>query len=59
VTLAERMLAIQPGLPVLLISGSMEEELQERILRAGWPFLPKPFTPAALLAAVQALIGPS
>ena len=47
---------LRPSLPVLLCSGYVEEELVRRDLEAGrGAFLEKPFTPEALLSAVEAL----
>lgn len=51
--LAERLVGRRPELRVLLMSGHSEEMLASRGLAArGWAFLPKPWTPAALLEKV-------
>jgi signal transduction histidine kinase/CheY-like chemotaxis protein len=52
--LAEALRADHPGLPVLFVSGYVEDRRREQLLRAtpASTFLAKPFTPAALLTAV-------
>ena len=48
--LARKLLAAQPNLPILLVSGSHSES------PASLPFLQKPFTPARLLHALQGML---
>ncbi len=49
--------ARNPGAPVLLCSGYVGEDLVRRGIEAGrYRFLPKPFSPDQLLAAVAMLI---
>jgi two-component system, cell cycle sensor histidine kinase and response regulator CckA len=48
---------LQPGTPILLISGFMEEEAVHRALNEPGAILAKPFTPDALLSRVRELIG--
>jgi signal transduction histidine kinase/ActR/RegA family two-component response regulator len=53
--LAASLAELQPGVPVLFVSGYIEDVRREQLLR-GTPssaFLAKPFTPAALLDAVD------
>ncbi|MGH7619543.1 MAG: PAS domain S-box protein, partial [Gemmatimonadaceae bacterium] len=47
----------QPGTPILLISGYMDDDAVQRALNEPEAILPKPFTPDALLARVRELIG--
>jgi CheY-like chemotaxis protein len=57
---ARHIRALRPGMPIVCASGHGEEELVEHGVRAEdeLAFLPKPFTPAALLAKVgEALAG--
>jgi signal transduction histidine kinase/ActR/RegA family two-component response regulator len=52
--LADELTSGQPDLPVLLISGYLEDQDEwERIRERGYPFLPKPFTIAQLLHQVH------
>ena len=48
---------IQPGTPILLISGYVDEDHVRRAFNSPDAILPKPFTPDALLARVAELIG--
>jgi two-component system, cell cycle sensor histidine kinase and response regulator CckA len=48
---------IQPGTPILLISGYMDEEHVRRAFNAPDAILAKPFAPDTLLARVAELIG--
>jgi CheY-like chemotaxis protein len=48
---------IQPGTPILLISGYVDEEHVRRTFSSPDAILAKPFTPDALLARVAELIG--
>ncbi|HXI21978.1 MAG TPA: response regulator, partial [Gemmatimonadales bacterium] len=55
--LVEQLAGERPGLPVLFVSGYTDEALTERgALAPGTEFLPKPFTPADLLARVGSLL---
>jgi two-component system, cell cycle sensor histidine kinase and response regulator CckA len=55
--LAAALRLAQPGLRVLFISGHAERILAHGgVLEAGIEFLPKPFTPAALLAKVREVL---
>jgi CheY-like chemotaxis protein len=56
--LADHLEALRPDLPVVFVSGYTEEDVVGRgLLRRGRPFLPKPFTPTALTAAVGSVLG--
>jgi PAS domain S-box-containing protein len=56
-TLGERLAALQPGLPVLFISGYASEDMIRRgLLEPGRPFLQKPFTPAELAREVRMVL---
>lgn len=46
----------QPSLPILFISGGEQTERQEKAVQLNATFLPKPFTPAKFLAAVDSLL---
>jgi two-component system cell cycle sensor histidine kinase/response regulator CckA len=48
---------MQPGTPILLISGYMDEETVRRAFNEPDAILPKPFTPDSLLNRVRELIG--
>lgn len=52
--LARAARAVQPGLPVLLLSGYSAASVAGAPTREGFAFLAKPFTPEALCAAVAA-----
>jgi CheY-like chemotaxis protein len=54
VQLAERLVTSRPAIKVLLMSGYSPEDFQ---LAETWSFLPKPFSPAALLAKIQEMMG--
>ncbi|WP_348755540.1 response regulator, partial [uncultured Aquincola sp.] len=54
VELALRLRELHPGLPILLTSGYAGAP--ERVSRAGFPLLSKPYTEEAWLAAVQRLL---
>jgi signal transduction histidine kinase len=58
---ARHIRALRPGLPFVCASGHGEEELLEHGVRAedALVFLPKPFTPAALLAKVSEALAAS
>jgi len=48
---------IQPGLPVLYMSGHTDEILREGLLDPSVPFLAKPFTPNQLAGRVRDVLG--
>ncbi len=55
--LADRLLSIQPGLPVLFISGYDDSQVVQRyVLNKGFAFLPKPFDVVALCRKVNELL---
>jgi DNA-binding NtrC family response regulator len=55
---AERLLARQPDLRVLFISGFHDADLVQRfVTRRGFTLLPKPFTPDSLLRVVRQSLG--
>jgi len=54
--LARRLLAIRPGLRVLLLSGYSRDPA---VLDAGVEFLQKPFRPSALVAEVRRILDPA
>ena len=54
-----RMLALYPGLRVMLMSGDDDRETAAAALRSGARvFLAKPFARVTLFAAVRACVGP-
>jgi CheY-like chemotaxis protein len=55
--LAAQFQRIQPGTPILLMSGFMDEESVRRTFSEPDAVLPKPFTAEALLGRVKNLIG--
>ena len=55
--LAAHFQRIQPGSPVLLVSGYIDEETVRREFNSPDAILPKPFTAEALLSRVRELIG--
>jgi CheY-like chemotaxis protein len=55
--LADRLLAIQPSLPVLFMSGYDDRQVVQRyVLQEGFALLPKPFTLEVLSEKVHELI---
>ncbi len=57
IELAAHFRRVQPGSPLLLISGYMDEEAIRSTLNDPDVILPKPFTADVLLNRVRALIG--
>jgi two-component system cell cycle sensor histidine kinase/response regulator CckA len=55
--LATQFQRLQPGTPILLMSGYMDEDSVRRAFNAPDAILPKPFTAEALLSRVKELIG--
>ncbi len=56
-TLAARLRVLQPGLPVLFMSGYTDDEVARRGLMVdGQPLLQKPFSPDGLAAALHAAL---
>jgi len=56
--LAGRVAELAPGTPVLLTSGYPDGEIARRgLLAPGAAFIPKPFTPEALVTAVRRAIA--
>jgi CheY-like chemotaxis protein len=55
--LAAHFQRLQPGSPVLLVSGYIDEETVRREFNSPDAILPKPFTAEALLSRVRELIG--
>ncbi|HXF96087.1 MAG TPA: ATP-binding protein [Gemmatimonadales bacterium] len=55
--LIQRLTATRPGTRVLFVSGYTDDAIvRHGVLRAGVPFLEKPFTPRALLGAVRRVL---
>lgn len=55
--LVDRVLAMQPSLPVLFMSGYDDRQVVQRyVLKEGFSLLPKPFTIETLAAKVQELL---
>jgi CheY-like chemotaxis protein len=55
--LVDRLLSVQPSLPVLFMSGYDDRQVVQRyVLKEGFALLPKPFTLDALSAKVHELI---
>jgi DNA-binding NtrC family response regulator len=53
-SLLDQMLATHPDLSVVMVSGLAPElAVRTRLKRLGGVFLPKPFSPAALIAALE------
>lgn len=57
--LAERIRAVRPTVPVLFISGLMQESAVQEWLRSGAQFLRKPVTQEQLVEKVHQLIAPA
>ena len=58
--LADELARDRPGMRVLFLSGYAEDlAVRPGALRAGWAFLPKPFTPDSLLRRVRELLDAS
>ncbi|MGH7631580.1 MAG: PAS domain S-box protein, partial [Gemmatimonadales bacterium] len=57
-SLGERLAVLRPTLPVLFTSGFADEDVIRRgLLRAGRPFLQKPFSPNDLARAVRGVLN--
>jgi len=57
--LADRLLSLQPSLPVLFMSGYDDRQVVQRyVLQEGFALLPKPFTLEILNQKVQELLPP-
>ena len=55
--MARRIGELRPGVRVLYVSGYTHDAIsQQGVLDEGIEFLPKPFTPAELLARVRAVL---
>jgi DNA-binding response OmpR family regulator len=55
--LAKELLLLNPGLKVLFMSGHTEHAISKRgVRRKEAAFLPKPFTPAELIAKVREVL---
>jgi len=54
--LAERILAMRPDIKVLFMSGHTQDVILKEGVKAGTPFLQKPFVPADLLYKVRAVL---
>jgi DNA-binding response OmpR family regulator len=54
--LARRLGDLQPGLPVLFISGHPDEQAMRRVVESGLPMLQKPFTAEELIVRVDDLL---
>jgi two-component system cell cycle sensor histidine kinase/response regulator CckA len=57
--LAERLRAVWPRLPVLLVSGYVDEALRERVQAGRLEMLHKPYTLADLVAQAASLVAES
>jgi CheY-like chemotaxis protein len=56
-SLATRLLAARPEVPVLFMSGYTDDEvIHQGLLAEGQPFIQKPFTPLALAERVHEVI---
>ncbi|MDP2054464.1 MAG: response regulator, partial [Acidobacteriota bacterium] len=55
IELARRLRAVRPGLPLLFVTGYVEQS--ETLHEQGTPVLLKPFSPDALLKSVAAAVG--
>ena len=56
--LAERVLAMRPGIHVLFMSGYTEEAIRRNgVLEPGTSFLAKPFTPSALARKIRSVLS--
>ncbi len=54
--LAEKARAADPGFPIVLMTGHVQEEAQARIAHGDFDVLRKPFEPHQLLAAIAATL---
>jgi two-component system, cell cycle sensor histidine kinase and response regulator CckA len=55
--LLDRLMAIRPGLPVILISGHSDRELPPDARDRASAFLPKPFGPRELVEIIRSTLG--
>jgi CheY-like chemotaxis protein len=55
-TLASELRAIDPGMPVALISANHQEEVVQRAREIGTTFLPKPLTEQAMSAFLENVV---
>ena len=58
VEVANRIVRIRPGLPVIVMSGYTDEQLTLADIPGSIPLLPKPFTPRELRQKVAEVLGP-
>jgi two-component system cell cycle sensor histidine kinase/response regulator CckA len=54
--LAERLLRVRPNIKVLFMSGHTQDVILKEGVKAGIPFLQKPFTPSDLANKVRAVL---
>jgi nitrogen-specific signal transduction histidine kinase len=57
--LAKMLVRRKPGLPVIVMSGYMDQLMKEDLTREPLPLLPKPFTPTQLRQKVAEVLGRS
>jgi len=55
--LAQRLRALRPNLPVLFMTGLIQEDIVPGTLLSEAGFLEKPFTPQALAAKIQEVLA--
>jgi PAS domain S-box-containing protein len=55
--LARTLVRQKPGLPVIVMSGYMDQLMKEELSREPLPLLPKPFTPTQLRQKVAEVLG--
>jgi two-component system, cell cycle sensor histidine kinase and response regulator CckA len=54
--LAEKLVAMRPGLQVLFMSGHTDAAVRHRVLEGGAAFLQKPFIPEVLARRVRQVL---
>jgi DNA-binding response OmpR family regulator len=59
IQLAERVVALRPGTPVVFMSGHSEEFVHRAGVPADAPLIQKPFSRAELAARLQAVVSRS